>query len=111
MAGAAFCHCGTHSPAQVPDHPAPGSNKGQGFQAISESQGHSISMASTVTPLVTPILSEPVQQGSGLHGDFIGPEWLCVYTDLTLLSENQGLDTGLHPAHRILFVFPFHYLC
>lgn len=69
VAGAVLGHCDTHSLAQVPDHTAPGSNTGQGFQAVSESQGHSIPVASTVTSLVTPTLYEPMEQGSGFHGD------------------------------------------
>lgn len=75
VAGAVLCHFGTHSLAQVPDHTAPGSNKGQGFQAVSESQGHSITTASTVTSLVTPALYEPTEQGNRLHGDLTGVQW------------------------------------
>lgn len=77
MAGAVLCHCGTHSPAQVPDHTAPGSNEGQGFQAVSESQGRSSTTASTVTSLVSSALYESMEQGSGLHGDLIGEQWGC----------------------------------
>lgn len=51
-------------------------------------------MASTVTSLVTPTLSEPTEQSSGLHGDFIGAVCGCMHVDLTMLSEYQELDTG-----------------